>query len=247
VKKQLISYVKKWKEGGALTVAGAIVLSIAEESIKEGVDQDMLLRLGAFLAIVLLLYVLAWYLTRPFKVRTKIGMQDTTVPKCRRVISGLATLDPKGQNIEVITNLVRHHSEKLESLVLVCTPLNEGVQRAINALKEWLNETYPTQARLLPDRLLTLVPIRNIDDIDEILSGVSAQIDRSTVPPKETYIDVTAGFKTISIALMLVAKEYGTFLSYQVSDRTDEGHPIPGTARLTLLKLGETVSRTESL
>jgi len=246
VKKQLITYVKKWKEAGALTVAGARILSIADESIKEGFDQDMFLRLGAFLAIVLLLYVIAWYLTRPYRVRTQIAMQNTAIPKCRMVISGLSPLDPRAQNIEVITNLVRHHSEKLEALVLVCTPLDEGVQNAINALKAWLNETYPAQARLLPDRLVILVPVQNTDDIAEMVSSVSAKIDQAAISPKEIYVDITAGLKTFSVALMLVAQEYGSLLSYQVSQKDESGRAIPGTARLTLLKLGETVSRTES-
>ena len=238
----LRKWVKKWKEGGAGSAAGAVMLDAVKNGITDGVTQAVILRLVGFLIVVAVLYAIAWWWTRPYKVHMRLR-QQADVPRCKAVVTPLSPLNRDGKNLDVITNLVQHHAKQLRRLVLVCTPADEGVQNALNALKRWLAETYPADAELQPDTLLTLVPVDNVDDIAEIYARAVRKIEELPYAAKEIDVDVTAGLKTFSLALMLAAQDSGCLLSYQVSERNEQGRPVEGTARLTLLKLDEVLAR----
>ncbi|GEM_PF-3636850 len=237
--------VKQWKEEGAITASSTVVLAAVVDGITNGFTQATALRLMGFLAVVAVSYVLAWQWTRPYNVRTRL-QQQPSVPRCKAVVTALSPLDPAGKNmwnLDLVTNLVQHHAKRLQRLVLVCTPENEGVQRALNALRQWLAETYPNDMELAPDALLTLVPVDNVEDIAEIYTRTLQKIEELPYAAKAIDVDVTAGLKTFSLALMLAARERGCLLSYQASERDENGRPMPGTAQLTLLKMDEVLSR----
>lgn len=244
LKKQLITYVKKWKEVGAISMVAAVALSITTDSIKEGFDQSVFFRLMIFLIVIGVLYALAWYFTRPYKITTQLATQNNAIPQCKVVVTALSPLNPGDKNIDVITNLIHHHAEKLETLVLVCTPDHEGVQNALNVLRGWLEQTYHENRRLLPDQLLEIAAVKATSEIADIFGILTDKIGfleaRKQITAADVYVDVTAGFKTFSIALMLVAREYNYFLSYQIAPRGDDGKPS-GPAQLTLLKFDQSL------
>lgn len=243
---QLIASLKKWKEVGALSMVAAVVLSIVTDSVKDGLDQGVVVRLLVFLIVIGILYLVAWYFTRPYKISTALTTQQQSIPQCKVVLTALSPLHPGDSNIDVITNLVQHHAAKLETLVLVCTPENEGVQRALNVLHDWLVQTYHDTPRLHPDHLLEIVAVKPNSEINDVFAMVTDKLDYLTAQhplrADDVYIDVTAGFKPFSIAFMLVAQKNGHFLSYQVTRRGPDGKPI-GPAQLTLLKLDHQLTR----